>query len=766
THPGPHEDIPSFDEWKKKVMEEEKEKQSHTLQSVDSSLHQVRKTQKNLNNYASVECGAKILATNPEAKSTSAILMENMDHYMLNPCSAKIWFVIELCEPVQVKQIDIANFELFSSTPQDFLISISDRYPTREWNKLGKFHARDERTVQSFPLDEQMFAKFLKMFAKYIKVELLSHFGKEHFCPLSLIRVFGTSMVEEYEEIAESHYNPEVPGIIDEDSDYPIDYGSKMDTDSKNIIGSATDAILSMVNIAAKVLGGSNEAEVSQSSTFPHVTDAANHIASEESPPPTLIPVVVPLEGEDDVEEHETQGGGDEERETVGLAESPAPPGLAPPVSIVTQLGPEEDQSPWLEELRAAWLHAETRTLCGGGGAALGRSCAARLPELALRMCLPWRDRDTRRAPRPPAPPESAASPAPDAPDEDSMTAAAGARVAGPEHAGTLPEAGEVNLSETSLGSGLLGERCLLPPHPEQQAVDVTPSHAAEHNAAAPPDTEIVAEASPPDTFEDQAAAASSAASSVLGAAETNDGGSVSNATTAATAASTPVEPSQTQTLQPTPRDAATQAVAVLPPTQHSETVETVGDRVVDTVDRTLPASTPAGELLAVEESAVQGAGNGSAAAASEFYAEASIAGEVALAPGGLVHGSSQKESVFMRLNNRIKALEVNMSLSSRYLEELSQRYRKQMEEMQKAFNKTIIKLQNTSRLAEEQDKRQSETINQMQAQLGNLSDLINNLSQATETLQAKVSERDVSLLISEMVCVLLVFVLCWQRCR
>lgn len=32
-----------------------------------------------------------------------------------------------------------------------------------------------------------------------------------------------------------------------------------------------------------------------------------------------------------------------------------------------------------------------------------------------------------------------------------------------------------------------------------------------------------------------------------------------------------------------------------------------------------------------------------------------------------------------------------------------SPRYRKQMEEMQRAFNKTIIKLQNTSRIAEEQ---------------------------------------------------------------
>lgn len=36
--------------------------------------------------------------------------------------------MIELCEPIQVKQLDIANFELFSSTPKDFLVSISDRY--------------------------------------------------------------------------------------------------------------------------------------------------------------------------------------------------------------------------------------------------------------------------------------------------------------------------------------------------------------------------------------------------------------------------------------------------------------------------------------------------------------------------------------------------------------------------------------------------------------------------------------------------------------
>ena len=28
---------------------------------------------------------------------------------------------------------------------------------------------------------------------------MLSHFGSEHFCPLSMLRVFGTTMMEDYE---------------------------------------------------------------------------------------------------------------------------------------------------------------------------------------------------------------------------------------------------------------------------------------------------------------------------------------------------------------------------------------------------------------------------------------------------------------------------------------------------------------------------------------------------------------------------------------
>ena len=65
------------------------------------------------------------------------------------------------------------------------------RFPSDEWRFLGTMIASNEREIQSFPLavDESNYAK-------YIRVEMVSHYGSEHFCPLSLLRVIGASMME------------------------------------------------------------------------------------------------------------------------------------------------------------------------------------------------------------------------------------------------------------------------------------------------------------------------------------------------------------------------------------------------------------------------------------------------------------------------------------------------------------------------------------------------------------------------------------------
>ncbi|KAG8436681.1 hypothetical protein GDO86_007680 [Hymenochirus boettgeri] len=123
------------------------------------------------------------------------------------------------------------------------------------------------------------------------------------------------------------------------------------------------------------------------------------------------------------------------------------------------------------------------------------------------------------------------------------------------------------------------------------------------------------------------------------------------------------------------------------------------------------------------------------------------------------------KESVFMRLNTALSHGSKYVTYS-RYLEELSQRYRKQMEEMQRAFNKTILKLQNTSRIAEEQDQRQTDAIQLLQAQLLNMSQLVSDLSANVIELKKEVSDRQIYLVASLFLCIILLIIICLQRCR
>lgn len=51
------------------------------------------------------------------------------------------------------------------------------RYPTNKWQKLGTFHARDERTVQSFPLDEHLYAKYVKVSTAGLRRPVFTGFG-------------------------------------------------------------------------------------------------------------------------------------------------------------------------------------------------------------------------------------------------------------------------------------------------------------------------------------------------------------------------------------------------------------------------------------------------------------------------------------------------------------------------------------------------------------------------------------------------------------
>ncbi|PNY23891.1 Uncharacterized protein SLP1 [Tolypocladium capitatum] len=155
------------------------------------------KTCKERFSYSSFDAGATILKTAAGAKNARAILVENKDSYMLLECAAPSKYVIvELSDDILVDTIVLANFEFFSSMIRHFRVSVSDRYPIKmeKWRELSTFEARNSRDIQPFLVDNP------QIWAKYVRIEFLTHYGNEYYCPVSLLRVHGSRMLDSWKD--------------------------------------------------------------------------------------------------------------------------------------------------------------------------------------------------------------------------------------------------------------------------------------------------------------------------------------------------------------------------------------------------------------------------------------------------------------------------------------------------------------------------------------------------------------------------------------
>ena len=119
------------------------------LDTQSNSETPTKPSSQRLSNFASAECGAKVRGYNAESTNAGFILTNNHDEYMNNVCSATDkWFVrvfcllyyvltiplhiacrfiVELCEPMQIRAIEMGNLELFSSVYRTFRVFSSDR---------------------------------------------------------------------------------------------------------------------------------------------------------------------------------------------------------------------------------------------------------------------------------------------------------------------------------------------------------------------------------------------------------------------------------------------------------------------------------------------------------------------------------------------------------------------------------------------------------------------------------------------------------------
>ncbi|CEP11317.1 hypothetical protein [Parasitella parasitica] len=179
-------------------------------------------------NYASTDCAATVRKVNKQAKGAQSILYESKDQYLLNKCSADKFVIINLCEQIVVDTIVMANFEFFSSTFKDFRVYASSKYPSKDWRLLGQWQARNTRDLQVFRVPDSGFVE-------YVKIEFLTHYGHEYYCPLSLVRVHGMSMMEYYNTVESQDQNP----VLEEEHLWPAEVREQIIQPQFDIIDSA-----------------------------------------------------------------------------------------------------------------------------------------------------------------------------------------------------------------------------------------------------------------------------------------------------------------------------------------------------------------------------------------------------------------------------------------------------------------------------------------------------------------------------------------------
>ncbi|XP_017097343.2 SUN domain-containing ossification factor isoform X2 [Drosophila bipectinata] len=636
--------MPVFSEWAQKQIEAEASRE----QAMELEQQVVNKSAQRKNNtgsaksklptlklrsknYASPDCGAKIIAHNAESSHTSSVLTQSKDEYMLSTCGDRIWLVVELCEAIQAQKVDVANFELFSSSPKNFSVAVSKRYPTREWSNVGRFEAEDKRNIQTFELHPHLFGKF-------VRLDITSHYASEHFCPLSLFRVFGTSEYEAFEtEIRPS----------DELDDFYDDFGMQDQVvgSGGNIFQSASDAVIQMVKKAAEVLAKptkalkwSAESLLCRTPIFGAYTcsncnstlvEKINSLISCQFQHLQVLLSLSRLKS-DLVHSRVCQ-------EDFGISLVASHDSMASQTSRMSK-----QQSYYLSLLPAEHIGAMCKLL-------EAENNVTEMPPVRHHVSEPQQDPDNATAKG-----VREDCPAKDVPAKEPATQPS-LEVLMPE---TSQEVPSVQHHSTTSGE-------------TASTTNSTPSDVNIFNV--PPHAEEVGVKEP---------------------------------------LPIPSEPNVVSTLEPSDVETSTNA----PPAAQTSSEEPANG------DTPLEEGTPANwenldNPLTTTVASITAGGGAAAAAAAVVTGNGNLGASSGGSPPAAGTGvnlqqkltnGAQSESVFIRLSNRIKALERNMSLSGQYLEELSRRYKKQVEELQQTLTQqtlTVRQLEDQSRRYVEQEQ-------------------------------------------------------------
>lgn len=229
--------------------------------------------------YANKSTGALILDKSKNFQGTSNLLVADKDKYSMIPCDQgdQVKFVIVgLSEDILVKSIKLSSYEKYSSLTKRFQVLGSQTYPVMsEWEDLGTFDAKPwykENKQQTFEIAQPSWAR-------YLKFRFLDHYGDEHYCAYTQIKVLGSTTLQGYhemqlEETEAAEAEEAAQAVIDEIESAKSTQSMELDskTGARDVVEAVVDSKLSDFN--SEVLKEGDEERIEEETTAaPESTD-------------------------------------------------------------------------------------------------------------------------------------------------------------------------------------------------------------------------------------------------------------------------------------------------------------------------------------------------------------------------------------------------------------------------------------------------------------------------------------------------------------
>jgi hypothetical protein len=215
----------------------------HGVNAVDNVSNEEEEKSKPVEvDYANKSTGAQIVDKSKKFQGTSNLLVNDKDKYAMIECDAgegAKYVIIGLSEEILVKSIKLSSYERYSSLTKKFQVLGSQTYPVMtEWEDLGTFDAKPWYKENK----EQTFEPTQPGWARYLKFRFLEHYGNEHYCSYTQIKVHGSTTLQGFHEMQLERNEAAAEAakaVVDEIEN--VSFANSEKRDSDGTVGSVDD---------------------------------------------------------------------------------------------------------------------------------------------------------------------------------------------------------------------------------------------------------------------------------------------------------------------------------------------------------------------------------------------------------------------------------------------------------------------------------------------------------------------------------------------